>query len=148
MLTNLSADEVIECDATNNPQDEIPTTRKVALTREVFIEADDFAEVPPPKHFRLKPGGEVRLKYACIIRSRRTCEGCERCHHRDPLHGAARHPPGQPHADKKVKGTIHWVSATKCLDAEVRLYDRLFTVPEPGGGGFHEGREPEIARGR
>src|SRR5262249_46272918 len=58
VLTNLAADETIEVDATNNPQDENPTTRKVPLTREVFIESDDFAEVPPPKYFRLKPGGE------------------------------------------------------------------------------------------
>src|SRR5678815_5573312 len=68
VLTNIPAGETLECDATNNPQDENPTTRKVPLTREVFIESDDFAEVPPPKYFRLKPGGEVRLKYACIIK--------------------------------------------------------------------------------
>jgi glutaminyl-tRNA synthetase len=132
VLTNLAADEVIEVDATNNPQDETPTTRKVALTREVFIEFDDFAEVPPPKYFRLKPGGEVRLKYACIIKLDEIVKDAAgnlvelRC--TADLTTRA----GGPNSDKKVKGTIHWVSATKCLDAEVRLYDRLFTVAEPG----------------
>jgi glutaminyl-tRNA synthetase len=131
VLTNLAPDQVIECDATNNPQDESPTSRKVALTREVFIESDDFAEVPPPKYFRLKPGGEVRLKYACIITCNEVVKDAAgnlselRC----TAHLDTR--AGQPNADKKVKGTIHWVSASRCLEAEVRLYDRLFTVPEP-----------------
>ncbi|MFZ5494004.1 MAG: glutamine--tRNA ligase [Verrucomicrobiota bacterium] len=131
VLTNIPAGEVIECDATNNPQDENPTTRKVALTREVFIESDDFAEVPPPKYFRLKPGGEVRLKYACIIRLDEIVKDAAgavaelRCTAQLDTRS------GQPNADKKVKGTIHWVSATHCIEAEVRLYDRLFTVPEP-----------------
>ncbi len=131
VLTNLAAGETVDCTATNNPQDENPTTRPIALTREVFIEADDFAEVPPPKYFRLKPGGEVRLKYACIIKCDELVKDASgaiteiRCTAQlDTRHG-------QPNADKKVKGTIHWVSATKCVDAEVRLYDRLFTVPEP-----------------
>jgi glutaminyl-tRNA synthetase len=123
VLTNLPPGEVIECDATNNPQDENPTTRKVALTREVFIESDDFAEVPPPKYFRLKPGGEVRLKYACIIKLDEIVK--------DAAGAITELRSGQPNADKKVKGTIHWVSATHCIAAEVRLYDRLFTVPEP-----------------
>ena len=131
VLTNLAAGEVIECDATNDPQNEHPTTRKVALTREVFIDADDFAEVPPPKYFRLKPGGEVRLKYACIIKLDEIVKDAGgalvelRC--TADLTTRA----GGPNVDRKVKGTIHWVSATHCVDAEVRLYDRLFTVAEP-----------------
>jgi glutaminyl-tRNA synthetase len=131
VLTNLPAGEVIECDATNNPQDENPTTRKIALTREVFIEADDFAEVPPPKYFRLKPGGEVRLKYACIIKCDELVKdaGGAITEIRCTAQLDTRH--GQPNADKKVKGTIHWVSADRCVEAEVRLYDRLFTVAEP-----------------
>ena len=132
VLTNIAAGETIACDATNNPQDEQPTTRKIPLTREVFIESEDFAEVPPPKYFRLKPGGEVRLKYACIIKCDEVVKDAAgnltelRC--TADLTTRA----GGPNADKKVKGTIHWVSATQCLDAEVRLYDRLFTVAEPG----------------
>ena len=131
VLTNLAPGEVIECAATNNPQDEHPTTRPLVLTREVFIETDDFAEVPPPKFFRLKPGGEVRLKYACIIKLDEIVKDAAgalvelRC--TADLTTRA----GHLNVDRKVKGTIHWVSATQCLDAEVRLYDRLFTVPEP-----------------
>ncbi|MBI5690373.1 MAG: glutamine--tRNA ligase [Verrucomicrobia bacterium] len=131
ILTNLSAGEVIPCEATNNPQDETPSTRPVALTREVFIESDDFAEVPPPKYFRLKPGGEVRLKYACIIKCDEVVKDASgritelRC----TADLSTRS--GAPNADRKVKGTIHWVSASNCIDAEVRLYDRLFKVAEP-----------------
>jgi glutaminyl-tRNA synthetase len=131
VLTNLAPGEVIECDATNNPQDENPTTRKVALTREVYIEADDFAEVPPPKYFRLKPGGEVRLKYACIIKLDEIVKDASGAITELRCTAQLDTRTGQPNADKKVKGTIHWVSATHCIEAEVRLYDRLFTVPEP-----------------
>jgi len=132
VLTNLAAGESLECAATNDPQSATPTTRTVRLTREVYIESDDFAEVPPPKYFRLKPGGEVRLKYACIIRCDEVVRDAAgavvelRC--TADLTTRA----GGPNVDRKVKGTIHWVSATECIGAEVRLYDRLFTVPEPG----------------
>ena len=132
VLTNIAAGEKLECAATNDPQSETPTTRPLHLTREVFIESDDFAEVPPPKYFRLKPGGEVRLKYACIIKCDEVIKDAAgrvtelRC--TADLTTRA----GGPNVDRKVKGTIHWVSATECIDAEVRLYDRLFTVPEPG----------------
>jgi glutaminyl-tRNA synthetase len=132
VLTNIAPGEVLTCDATNNPQDENPTTRPVALTREGYIESEDFAEVPPPKYFRLKPGGEVRLKYACIIKCDEVVKDASgqvtelRC--TADLSTRA----GGPNVDRKVKGTIHWVSATQCVDAEVRLYDRLFTVAEPG----------------
>jgi glutaminyl-tRNA synthetase len=132
VLTNIAPGESIPCSATNNPQAETPSTRPIALTREVFIESEDFAEVPPPKYFRLKPGGEVRLKYACIIKCDEIVKDAAgqitelRC--TAELDTRA----GQPNADKKVKGTIHWVSATDSIAAEVRLYDRLFNVPEPG----------------
>ncbi len=132
VLTNLSPGEVIECDATNNPQDENSTTRKIALTREVFIEMDDFAEVPPPKYFRLKPGGEVRLKYACIIKCDEIVKDASGRISELRCTADLTTRSGGPNADKKVKGTIHWVSATQSIAAEVRLYDRLFTVPEPG----------------
>ena len=131
VLTNLAPGEEVACEAVNDPQSETPTTRPVALTREVFIEADDFAEVPPPKYFRLKPGGEVRLKYACIIKLDEVVKDAAgavvelRC----TADLSTRR--GQPNADRKVKGTIHWVSAPRSVEAEVRLYDRLFTVPEP-----------------
>ena len=135
VLTNLAADEVLTCTATNNPQDENPTTRPVALTREVFIDADDFAEVPPPKYFRLKPGGEVRLKYACIIKLDEIVK--DAAGHVTELRCTAdlTTRTGGVNVDRKVKGTIHWVSVTQCVDAEVRLYDRLFTVAEPDADG-------------
>lgn len=131
VLTNIPAGDVVLCDATNNPQDETPTTRKISLTREVFIESDDFAEVPPPKYFRLKPGGEVRLKYACIIKLDEIVKDATGAITELRCTADLTTRKGEPNADRKVKGTIHWVSAVRCIDAEVRLYDRLFTVPEP-----------------
>ena len=131
VLTNIAADEVIACVATNNPQEENPTTRSLAFTREVFIDADDFAEVPPPKYFRLKPGGEVRLKYACLIKLDEIVKDAAGLVTELRCTADLSTRSGQPNSDRKVKGTIHWVSATQCVDAEVRLYDRLFTVPEP-----------------
>ena len=132
VLTNIPAGETIECSATNNPQDENPTTRKVPLTREVFIDSDDFAEVPPPKYFRLKPGGEVRLKYACIIKLDEIVKDASGAITELRCTADLTTRAGEPNSTRKVKGTIHWVSASHCIDAEVRLYDRLFTVPEPG----------------
>jgi glutaminyl-tRNA synthetase len=135
VLTNLAPGEVIECEAVNNPEDPSAGTRKLALTREVFIDAEDFMEVPPPKYFRLRPGGEVRLKYACII----TCDEVikDAAGQVTELRCTAQLDTrtGQPNSGKKVKGTIHWVSAAQAIDAEVRLYERLFTVPEPDADG-------------
>jgi len=131
VLTNLGADEVIDCVATNNPQAETPAVRTIALTRDVFIEADDFSEVPPPKYFRLKPGGEVRLKYACIIKLDEIIKDAAGVVTELRCTADLSTRSGQPNADRKVKGTIHWVSASRCVNAEVRLYDRLFTVAEP-----------------
>jgi glutaminyl-tRNA synthetase len=98
----------------------------------VFIDADDFAEVPPPKYFRLKPGGEVRLKYACIIKLDEVIKDASGALVELRCTADLSTRSGGPNSDRKVKGTIHWVSASRCVDAEVRLYDRLFTVPEPG----------------
>jgi glutaminyl-tRNA synthetase len=135
VLTNVPAGEVVACEAVDNPQDEAPTTRPLALTREVFIEADDFMEVPPPKYFRLRPGGEVRLKYACIIKCDEVIKDAAgqitelRC--TADLDSRK----GGPNADRKIKGTIHWVSASASVEAEARLYDRLFQVAEPDADG-------------
>jgi glutaminyl-tRNA synthetase len=131
VLTNIAQGDAVECNATNNPQDENPTTRPLALTREVFIESDDFAEVPPPKYFRLKPGGEVRLKYACIIKLDEIVKDASGAITELRCTADLTTRSGHPNSDKKVKGTIHWVSASHCIDAEVRLYDRLFNVAEP-----------------
>jgi glutaminyl-tRNA synthetase len=134
VLTNIPAGEVIELEALNNPGDPSSGVRKLPLTRELFIDTDDFMESPPPKYFRLRPGGEVRLKYACII----TCQQVVKDPSGAPveLHCIADldSRTGGPNASRKVKGTIHWVSATHSFEAEVRLYDRLFTVEDPDAG--------------
>jgi len=131
VITNYPEGKVEELDAINNPEDENAGKRKVPFARELFIERDDFAEVPPPKFFRLKPGGEVRLKYAYIIKCDEVVKDASgniielRC--TADLESKS----GGATAGRKVKGTIHWVSATHAIDAEVRLYDRLFTEAEP-----------------
>jgi len=135
VITNYPEGKTEELDAVNNPEDPNAGTRKVPFSRELFIERDDFAEVPPPKFFRLKPGGEVRLKYAFIIKCDEVIKDAAgkivelRC--TADLDSKT----GGPTANRKIKGTIHWVSAAHAIDAEVRLYDRLFTVPEPDADG-------------
>ncbi|MDR2674541.1 MAG: glutamine--tRNA ligase, partial [Opitutaceae bacterium] len=131
-LVNIAENETVSCIAPNHPADAGAGDRPLALTREVYIEAGDFAEVPPPKYHRLKPGGEVRLKYACIIKLDEIVK--DAAGHITELRCTAdlATRAGQPDAGRKVKGAIHWVSARDAIDAEVRLYDRLFTVPEPG----------------
>jgi glutaminyl-tRNA synthetase len=131
VITNYPEGKVEELAAVNNPEDENAGKRKIPFAREIFIECDDFAEVPPPKFFRLKPGGEVRLKYAYIIKCDEVVKDASgkivelRCTaDLDSKSGGAT-------AAHKVKGTIHWVSAAHAIDAEVRLYDRLFTEAEP-----------------
>ena len=131
VITNYPEGKVEELDAVNNPEDENAGKRKLPFSRELYIERDDFAEVPPPKFFRLKPGGEVRLKYAYIIKCDEVVKDAGgnitelRCAaDLDSKTGGAT-------SARKVKGTIHWVSAAHAVDAEVRLYDRLFTEAEP-----------------
>ena len=131
VITNYPAGQVEELDAVNNPEDEHAGKRKIPFSRELYIEQDDFKEVPPPKFFRLKPGGEVRLKYAYIIKCEEVIKDAAgnvtelRCTaDLDSKTGGAT-------SARKVKGTIHWVSAAHAVDAEVRLYDRLFTEAEP-----------------
>jgi glutaminyl-tRNA synthetase len=135
VLTNYPEDQVEELDAVNNPEDANAGTRKVPFSRELFIDRDDFMEAPPPKYFRLRPSGEVRLKYAYIIKCDKVIKDDAgnvtelRCSvDLDSKSGGAT-------SNRKVKGTIHWVSAAHAVDAEVRLYDRLFTVPEPDASG-------------
>jgi len=131
VLTNLSDSETVDLHAVNNPEDPASGTRAIQLTREVWIEQDDFMEVAPPKYFRLRPGGEVRLKYACIIRCDEVIK--DAAGRIAELHCTAQLDTrtGGTNATKKVKGTIHWVSATRGVPAEIRLYDRLFTEEEP-----------------
>lgn len=131
VLTNYPEGESEWLDAAVHPQDESMGTRKVPLSREIWIERSDFMEDAPGKFFRLKPGGEVRLRNAFIIRCVEVIKNAEgevielRCEF-DPETRS-----GLPGAARKVKGTIHWVSASHGVRAEVRLYDRLFSVPNP-----------------
>lgn len=135
VLTNYPENEVEELDAINNPENPNTGTRKIPFSRELYIERDDFMETPPPKFFRLRPGGEVRLKYAYIIRCdevvKDSAGNIVELHCTVDLQSKS----GGPTAGRKIKGTIHWVSAAHALDAEVRLYDRLFTAAEPDAEG-------------
>ncbi len=134
-ITNYPAGKVEEVDAVNSPENPAAGSRKIPFSAEIFIDRDDFMETPPPKFFRLRPGGEVRLKYAYIIK----CESVVKDDSGNivELHCTAdlESKTGGPTAGRKVKGTIHWVSAAHAVDAEVRLYDRLFKVPEPDAEG-------------
>jgi len=133
IIDNYPEGQVEEVEAVNNPEDLSAGTRKVPLARVVYIEQDDFREVPPKKFFRLTPGQEVRLRYAYIIKcsevvkDTRTGEAAEVHCTYDPETRS-----GGPQANRKVKGTLHWVSANHALDAEVRLYDHLLTKADPG----------------
>jgi len=135
VITNYPEGQVEELEAVNNPEDPGAGKRKVPFSRELYIEREDFMEAPPPKYFRLRPGGEVRLKYAYIIKCDEVIKDAAgqvvelRC--TADLGSKT----GGPTAARKVKGTVHWVSAAHAMDAEVRLYDRLFTVPVPDASG-------------
>jgi glutaminyl-tRNA synthetase len=131
VLTNWPEVKIEELEAVNNPEDPAAGTRKVAFGRELWIERDDFREVPPPKYHRLSPGNEVRLRWGFIIRCEEVVKDAAgevvelRCTY-DPTTRS-----GEDGAARKVKGTIHWVSAAHAVPAEVRLYERLFTTELP-----------------
>ncbi len=131
VLTNYPDDLVEEMDAVNNPEDATAGTRKIPFSKVLYIEQDDFREVPPPKFYRLSPGKEVRLRYGYIIKCEEVVKDAEgnivelRCTY-DPETRS-----GNPASTRKVKATIHWVSAAHALDAEVRMYDTLFTKENP-----------------
>jgi glutaminyl-tRNA synthetase len=135
VLVNYPEGKVEEVDSVNNPEDPSAGTRKVPFSRELYIERNDFMEAPPPKYFRLRPGGEVRLKYAYIIKCDEIVKDADG--NVSELHCTADldSKTGGATAGRKVKGTIHWVSAAHAVNAEVRLYDRLFTVPQPDAEG-------------
>jgi glutaminyl-tRNA synthetase len=131
VLTNYQEGQVEEVDVINNPEDESAGTRKVPFARELFIEREDFMEDPPKKFFRLSPGKEVRLRCAYFITCQEVIKNDRgeivelRCTY-DPATRGGDSPDG-----RKVKATLHWVSAAHALRAEVRLYDRLFSVEDP-----------------
>jgi glutaminyl-tRNA synthetase len=132
VIDNYPAGQVEQLTAVNNPEDPAAGTRQVPFSRVLYIEREDFREDPPKKYFRLSPGAEVRLRYAYLIR----CTDWVR----DPATGEvvevhATYDPATRGGDapdgRKVRGTVHWVSASHALDAEVRLYDHLFSTPQP-----------------
>lgn len=145
VITNYPEGQVEEMDAVNNPEDPSAGTRKVPFSRELWIERDDFREVPPPKFFRLSPGTEVRLRYGYFIKCEEVVkdESGEvvelRCTY-DPETAGGNAPDG-----RKVKATLHWVSAAHAVEAEVRLYDHLFKVPNPdkAEGSYLDNLNPE-----
>jgi len=132
VLTNYTEGQSEELEAINNPEDASQGSRKVPFGREIFIEHDDFMENPPKKFFRLSPGNEVRLRYAYIIKCNEIIKDANgnitelHCTYDPETKSGSGN-------TRSVKGTIHWVSAPHAIDAEVRLYDRLFTVEEPDG---------------
>ncbi|MCH7518449.1 MAG: glutamine--tRNA ligase/YqeY domain fusion protein [Candidatus Dadabacteria bacterium] len=139
VITNYAEQSSEELDAVNNPEDESAGKRKVPFSKELYIERDDFMEDPPKKFYRLSPGREVRLRYAYFI----TCTDVIKNENGDITELHCTYDPetrgGNAPDGRKVKATIHWVSAEHAVRREVRLYDRLFTVPEPEGD--KEGRD-------
>ncbi|MHB0938508.1 MAG: glutamine--tRNA ligase/YqeY domain fusion protein [Armatimonadota bacterium] len=131
VITNYPEGQTEELEAVNNPEDPAAGTRAVPFSRELYIEQDDFREEPPPKYFRLAPGREVRLRYAYFIKCEEVVKDAEgniteiRCTY-DPATRGGDAPDG-----RKVKATIHWVSAPHARPIEARLYDHLFNVPDP-----------------
>ena len=138
-ITNYPEDKIEEMETINNPEDESMGSRTIPFSREIYIEKEDFMEEPPKKFFRLGPGREVRLKSAYIIK----CDDYRKdedgnvvevyCTYDEATRS------GGPEANRKVKGTLHWVSAKHAIKAEVRLFDRLFSDPEPAG---HKDKSP------
>lgn len=146
VLTNYPEDLVEEMEAMNNPGDAAAGSRRVPFSRELYIDREDFMETPPPKYFRLSPGTEVRLRSGYFIRCHEVVKDADggiveiRCTY-DPATRSGSNPPD----GRKVKATIHWVSARHAIDAEVRLYDRLFSseFPDRGEGSFLDHLNPE-----
>jgi glutaminyl-tRNA synthetase len=135
VITNYPEGESEELEAVNNPEDPSAGTRRIRFGRELYIERDDFMENPPKKFFRLAPGREVRLRYAYFVTCREVIKNAagevvELACNYDPATRGGNAPDG-----RKVQATLHWVAAANSLPAEVRLYNPLFTRPDPGAGG-------------
>ncbi len=133
IITNYPEGKVESFPSVNNPQDENSGTHEIAFSRELYIEREDFMEDAPSKYFRLTPGQEVRLRCAYIVK----CTGCKKDADGNVIEVYAEcdldSRSGMPNSNRKVKGTIHWVSVSHALPVEVRMYDRLFTVEDPSG---------------
>ena len=145
VITNYPDNQTEEMEAINNPEDETAGTHTITFSKNLWIERDDFMEDAPKKFFRMTPGKEVRLKNAYIV----MCTGCTKDENGNIIEIQAEYDPisksGMEGANRKVKGTLHWVSADHCHKAKVRVYDRLFEVENPSADerGFRELLNPE-----
>jgi glutaminyl-tRNA synthetase len=143
VIENYPEGQVEELDAVNHPDDPAAGTRKIKFGRELYIEQDDFMENPPKKFFRLSPGNEVRLRYAYFIKCREAVKNAAgeivelRCTY-DPATKGGNAPDG-----RKVKATMHWVSAQDSIPAEIRIYNQLFSTPNPDAGNFAADLNPQ-----
>jgi glutaminyl-tRNA synthetase len=147
VIENYPEGQVEYCEVQNNPENPADGTRQVPFSREIYIEQDDFREVPPPKYYRLSPGKEVRLRNAYFVTAHSVVKDASgevvevRCTY-DPASRGGNSPDG-----RKVKSTIHWVSCAHAIAAEVRLYDKLFAKPDPSdfpeGGSFLDNLNPD-----
>ncbi|WP_071145003.1 glutamine--tRNA ligase/YqeY domain fusion protein [Bacteroides ihuae] len=146
IITNYPEGQVEEMEAINNPEDQNSGMHHIQFGRELWMEREDFMEDAPKKFFRMTPGQEVRLKNAYIVK----CTGCKKDENGEITEVYCEYDPhtrsGMPESNRKVKGTLHWVSCSHCLPAEVRLYDRLFKIENPGAevdSDFRELLNPE-----
>ena len=143
ILTNYPEDRTETFEVENNPNRPEDGTRTVTFGRELYIEAEDFMETPVKGYFRLFPGNEVRLKTAYVVK----CTGCKKDENGNVIEVYAEYDPesrgGNPADGRKIKSTIHWVDAKNAEDAEIRLYDNLFTVEDPDAGDFLELLNPD-----
>jgi glutaminyl-tRNA synthetase len=139
VIDNYPENQVEEMDAVNNPEDPAAGSRKVPFSRVLYIEQDDFREVPPPKYYRLSPGREVRLRYGYFV----TCTSVVKNEKGEVVEVHCSYDPatrgGNAPDGRKVKATIHWVSAAHAVDAEVRIYENLFLKENPGD--IEEGKD-------
>lgn len=145
VITNYPEDKTETMEAINNPEDEAAGSHEISFSKDLWIERADFMEDAPKKFFRMTPGKEVRLKNAYIVK----CTGCTKDAEGNIIEVQAVYDPdsksGMPGADRKVKGTLHWVNANDCVKAEVREYDRLFFIENPSADerDFHELLNPD-----
>ena len=143
ILTNYPEDRIETFEVENNPNRPEDGTRTVTFGRELYIEAEDFMETPVKGYFRLFPGNEVRLKTTYVVK----CTGCKKDENGNVVEVYAEYDPesrgGNPADGRKIKSTIHWVDAKNAEDAEIRLYDNLFTVEDPDAGDFLELLNPD-----
>ena len=135
VITNIPGGTKEGLEAVNNPEKPEAGKRSIPFGKTLFIDEEDFSENPPPKYFRLRPGGEVRLKYAYIIKCNEVVKDASGKIIELKCTADLDSKTGGATSGRKVKGTIHWVSAEDCVEARVRLYDRLFTMPDPDADG-------------